>query len=111
MNTAQQEAAHLDAEGYRRVTLETMAEELVAMGYLMPRNDDRCYAASTWVTGERAGQSSPHCSLGAPVEADTGLRAWNVNARRDENFKAMQEWRGSTYAIVHMHGTSYIATI
>ena len=77
-----------------------MVETLRAMGYCMDRTMD-CASVATWRTGPGAGESYPCISTGLR-EIDTGLSAFNVDARRDANFAALQALRfsGELFAIV-----------
>ena len=60
-----------------------------------------CRGTSRYLTGEFAGLSYPVNTTGVK-ESDTGLSAFNVNARRDANFKELQRLRfeEELYAVV-----------
>lgn len=104
------EAQHLISEGLRQVTLATMSAELAQLGYRLDRSMD-CASMATNMTGERAGQRYPALAL-YPKVKDTGLSAWNVDARRDANYKRLQQYRMEVFAIVrNAQGTEQIATI
>lgn len=84
--------------GDRQLTVEQIAEELRLLGYKMDRSmDARCQAKI--MTGPAAGESYPCCTTYLK-EADTGLSAFNVNARRDANFRALQQLRREVFAVV-----------
>lgn len=82
-------------------------KELRKIGYRLDRKMD-CRSTARWMTGDRAGESYPACSTGIK-EVDTGLSAFNVDARRDANFDKLQELR-ITGAWVAMHN-GYILEI
>jgi hypothetical protein len=87
------------AEGNPPMTVAAMQAAFAALGYRLDRSMD-CRHVARWMTGARAGCSYPAISTGVS-EADTGLSAFNGDARRDENFRAMQEMRlsGRVYAV------------
>lgn len=94
----------LDRElAYRReigceiLSVSAMTARYRALGYRLNRRDD-CRHYARYMDGPRAGESYPCVSTGL-VEADTGLSVWNIHARRDDNFRAMQELRGSVCAV------------
>lgn len=81
----------------QRLTVSEFCRRFAALGYRVDRSMD-CRGLSRYMTGEHAGRSYPHCDTGIN-EADTGRRAWHFEARRDSNFKAMQELRGQIFAV------------
>lgn len=86
------------------VTLGEMEARFRELGYRLGKDPwERCYGTSTTVScpsnPEAVGFSHPNVSL-MLFEADTGRSAFHFESRRDANFKAMQELRGSTVAIV-----------
>lgn len=87
----------IDAEIARRAfapsTLSVISERLAALGYELDRALD-CRGMARIMTGEHAGLSYPCCTTGIK-EADTGLSFANADARRDDNFRALQDLRGS----------------
>ena len=91
MSKLQQELDRRKARGDAPVTLAQMKRALAAIGYRLDRSLD-CASMNRYLTGDCAGQSYPAINTGVK-EADTGLSAFNVNARRDENFKALQRMR------------------
>ena len=92
------ELAHRKSVGKHPVTVNQMEATLNAIGYTLDRNKD-CYSQDRYIAGDRAGESFPAINTGVK-EFDTGLSAWNVDARRDNNFKALQELRESLFAVV-----------
>jgi hypothetical protein len=64
---------------------------LAAIGYKMDRSCD-ARGTNRLLTGEFAGHSYPAINVYV-VEADTGMSAFHVNARRDENFRELQRLR------------------
>ena len=85
------ELAARAAEGRHPVTLTAIKRQLRDLGYALDRSLD-CRGMARIMTGPRAGQSYPSVSTGIK-EADTGLSAFNVEARRDANFMALQKLR------------------
>ncbi|GHE75994.1 hypothetical protein GCM10019059_39180 [Camelimonas fluminis] len=68
--------------------------EFRKLGYRLDRSLD-CRSTSRYLY---SGRTYPCCTTGVR-EADTGLSAFNCDARRDANFRAMQELRGSVFAV------------
>lgn len=87
----------LEAYGVERVSIAEFNRRYAALGYKIDRTMD-CRGMARIMTGEHAGESYPSCSTGIN-EADTGLRAWNVDARRDERYRAMQELRHEIFSV------------
>jgi hypothetical protein len=81
-------------------TLAGLKAALAAIGYKVDRSCD-ARGNTRYITGEHVGESYPATNLYV-VEADTGMSAFHVDARRDENFRKLQElrFRGALYAIV-----------
>lgn len=96
-NLLNAELAYRASKGAHPVSIKEMKARFAALGYRLNRRDD-CRSLARYMNGERAGESYPCCSTGL-VEADTGLSAFNRDARRDENFEAMQTLRGELFAI------------
>lgn len=85
-------------DGFQPVTIQSIQRKLAALGYKLDRSmDARCNAV--YQSGKYAGMSHPCLTTGIR-EADTNLSAFNVNARRDDSFKALQALRGTVYAVV-----------
>ena len=100
MNQLEIELAERAERGHHPVTIKEMAIRLNTIGYELNRERD-CYSNNRYMTGPRAGQSYPAINTGVR-EMDTKLEFCNVDARRDENFKTLQKWRGecSLFAVV-----------
>lgn len=97
--TAQTQVAHdVQHNGARLVTLAQMESSLARIGYRLDRDCD-AVGDNLHLTGPLAGHSYPAVNLYV-VEADTGIGAHNVKARRDENYRAFQALRGTLYAVV-----------
>lgn len=81
-------------------TLRQVNEALASLGYRLDRKLD-CKSVNRILTGEDAGKSYPAINAYV-VEIDTGLSFANVSARRDANFRRLQEIRlsGELYAVV-----------
>ena len=95
--TAEEIAPRLQALGMRRLTMRALQAEIAALGYKLNRDLD-CRASSRFITGSLADTSYP-CCAGYVVQSDDGLSFANVNARRDSNFRALQNLRGEVFAI------------
>ena len=98
MDTLENEIAHRLSQGYRQVSFEQFKTEYAAIGYTFDRTSD-VRSIARYMTGERAGQSYPYLGL-YPVQIDNRLSAWNVDARRDDNYQAFRALRHSLFAIV-----------
>jgi hypothetical protein len=94
---AQTEAANRVASGARQLTVNQFKAEFAALGYRFDA-DMACKSLARYMTGPYAGETYPANSW-YPVQADDGLSAWNVNARRDDNFKALQKLRNEVFAV------------
>ena len=93
-----EEFARRTRQGQVCLSLRALQDRYEALGYTFDRSMD-CIGTATYVSGPFGGHSYPHRSL-YPVQADNGLSAWNLNARRDENFQAMQRLRNEVFAIL-----------
>lgn len=95
--TAQQDSRlHRELErrrlsGRHPVTVREMNERLAQLGYKLDRSRD-CPCNSRYITGPHAGESYPAVTTGVR-EIDSGLSFAHVDARRDENFEALQKLR------------------
>ena len=77
--------------------MEELRTRYAQLGYRFDRRMD-CRAPATYLTGPWAGTSYPCLAL-YPVQSDNGLSAWNIDARRDENFQAMQQLRHAVFSV------------
>lgn len=91
------EVAYRLTIGGKQVTLETLAEELKAIGYRLDRSMD-CKHVARYMTGDRAGKTYPACGL-RPVQIDDGIAWCHVDARRDANFNALKAIRDTLFAV------------
>ncbi|MDE2104556.1 MAG: hypothetical protein KGL39_45395 [Patescibacteria group bacterium] len=99
MTSLDQEIKRRLASGRRQLTLRQLTDEVEALGYKLDRTMDARGQAKI-LTGDHAGETYPCLTTGIK-EADTGLSAFNVNARRDANFTALQQLRRSDdFAVV-----------
>lgn len=98
MSTVNNEIAYRIAQGHKQVSFDQFKAEYAAIGYTFDRTSD-VRSIARYMTGERAGQSYPYLGL-YPVQADNRLSAWNVDARRDDNYQAFRALRHSLFAIV-----------
>ena len=97
MNSLENELARRAAQGLYPVTVKAMAARLAALGYRFDRTMD-CRHVARYMTGPHAGESYPCISTSAR-EADTGLGFANADARRDDNFRALQDMRSELFAV------------
>ena len=88
------EIAERRAHGATLLTVPQFAARFAALGYTLDRDLD-CRSTARYLADNR---TYPCCNTGLK-EADSGLSAWNVNARRDSRFEQMQELRGQIFAI------------
>lgn len=98
MDTLENEMSYRLSQGYRQVSFEQFKAEYAAIGYTFDRTSD-VRSIARYMTGERAGQSYPYLGL-YPIQTDNGLSAWNVDARRDNNYQAFKVLRDSLFAII-----------
>lgn len=94
---AQTEALHRVKSGTRQLSLAQFKAEFAALGYRFDASM-ACKSVARYVTGPRAGETYPANSW-YPVQSDDGLSAWNVDARRDDKFKALQKLRNDVFAV------------
>jgi len=102
MNSAlANELAARAADGWHPVSLSDIKRRLRDIGYALDRTLD-CRSTARIMTGPRAGKTYPTLSTGIK-EADTGRSAFHVEARRDANFRTLQELRFEVglYAVVN----------
>lgn len=99
MDTLENEIAYRLSQGYRQVSFEQFKAEYAAIGYTFDRTSD-VRSIARYMTGERAGQSYPYLGL-YPIQIDNRLSAWNVDARRDENYQAFRALRNSLFSVVN----------
>jgi hypothetical protein len=97
----EKELADRRANGQTPVTLTQMKQILGNLGYRLDRSMD-CRHVARYMAGPKAGRSYPAISTGIK-EIDTGKSAFHFEARRDDNFKKLQEMRfnESCFAVVH----------
>lgn len=84
-------------EGREKLTIAAFAARFAALGYSLDRDMD-CRSPARYVTGPFAGESYLCCTTGLK-ETDTGLSAFHYKARRDDNFRKMQELRHEICAV------------
>jgi len=103
MDNLNRELARRAAWGLKPLTLQGLAARLASIGYKLDRSGD-CPQVVRYVAGPHAGESYP-AIISSIREVDTGLSFANVNARRDGNFRTLQEWRstGELFAVVRGH--------
>lgn len=77
------------AHGDRPTTRRALVQALKELGY---RLGESCLSQNRHMTGDRAGSSYPAKNFDV-CEIDTGRSAYNVESRRDGNFKALQAMR------------------
>lgn len=86
--------------GHNPVALHQLTAVLAGIGYRLDRALD-CRSDNRYLSGPDMGRSYPAVNA-CIVEADTGLSFANVMARRDDNFRRLQELRfsGELFAVV-----------
>ena len=89
--SVQRELDRRKAAGNKPSTVTGINAILAKIGYRLDRSLD-CHGLTRHLTGEFAGQSYPAITTGVK-EIDTGLSAFNVNARRDAHFAELQRLR------------------
>ena len=96
-DSLQQEIARREAAGCERLSVSGMAERFALLGYRLDRSLD-CHGVARLTTSDGETLSYPCVTTGVK-ERDSGLSAFNVDARRDHAFRAMQELRQTVYAV------------
>ena len=102
MDTRLQQEIHRRTEhGFPPMSVAELNQALRGIGYRLDRSAACAYNAK-YLTGEHAGQTYP-CISTRVVEAETGMSFAHVDARRDNNFQALQLMRfeESHYAVVN----------
>jgi hypothetical protein len=79
------------SSGAERITVAELQRRLLAIGYKLDKGS-ACTCMARWLTGEAVGTSYP-CKTYDVKQADNGLSAFNINARRDDNFRKLQAMR------------------
>ncbi len=94
------ELARRAAHGQHPRTLAEIETALAAIGYKFDRSCDS-HSNNRHMTGEAAGESYPAINAYV-IEKDTRRSFANVEARRDENFKTLQDMRfsGEWFAVI-----------
>ncbi|MGP1715645.1 MAG: hypothetical protein ACTS9Y_00570 [Methylophilus sp.] len=87
MNQLQNELARRAQAGHFPVTIESMEQQLNALGYKLDRNMD-CHSNNRWMNGPSAGESYPAINTRVK-EMDTGVLYGNINARKDSKSEAL----------------------
>ena len=97
MNRLQDEIDRRVRDGQTRCTIHTLEKRYIALGYRFDRSCD-CRSNARYMSGPYAGESYPCLAL-YPVQVDNDMSAFNVDARRDTNFTAMQTLRNTHFAV------------
>jgi len=93
------EVASRIKHGMVQITLTEFEAGLREIGYRLDRDMD-CKGLARHMTGDRAGESYPSCGV-RPVQLDDGVAWCNVDARRDENFDKLKQFRNTYFAVSH----------
>lgn len=93
MDNLQRELARRAERGAFPSTIKAIEAELRAIGYRLDRTMD-CRGNARYMTGPAAGETYPSIDTGIN-QIDDGLRFCNVDARRDDNYKRLQDMRRS----------------
>lgn len=98
MNLLEAELERRKNQPEQHVTLDEIKRRLAELGYTLDRSMD-CRSMARIISGRGAGNSYPCCTTGIR-EADTGMSAFHYQARRDDNFRALQALRGTIYTVI-----------
>ncbi|WP_341744712.1 hypothetical protein [Azonexus hydrophilus] len=79
------------------VPMEVLEDNAHALGYRFDRELD-CKSIARYMAGERAGATYPANNL-YPVQADNGVGAFHIDARRDANYEKLKSMRNSMFAV------------
>lgn|SRR3990167_7084878 len=85
--------------GAQQLTMSQFQAQFATLGYQFDRRCD-CASIARYIMGDRIGATYPALSL-YPVQISDNLSAWNISARRDDNFRAMQTLRNKIFAVSH----------
>ena len=91
----EQEIKHMIRSGMTQLTVASLNHAYKELGYVLDRTMD-CYCMASYEDG----MSYPYITTGVK-EIDTNLSAFHYQARRDDNFKAMQQLRKTTFAVTN----------
>jgi hypothetical protein len=91
------EVKSLKAHGLTQIRLGEFERRLRAIGYRFNRDMD-CRSTSRYMTGPRAGCSTPSLSLSV-VQIDNSMGCFHVDARRDTNYQALMVLRDSVFCV------------
>lgn len=80
--------------GRQQLSVEEFGARFLELGYHLHRMDD-CHCVAQYLD---SGRTYP-CTTTGLLEDDTRKRAFNVEARRDDKFRAMQKLRGEIFAV------------
>lgn len=83
-------------QGYRQLSIAHFAREIAEAGYTLDRSLD-CRSTARYLDD---GRTYPATSV-YPKETDTGRSAYNIEARRDDNYRRLQQLRGEIFAVSH----------
>jgi hypothetical protein len=99
-SSVEREVERRMARGYAPVSVKQLNATLARLGYKLDRSCD-CRGENRYITGELVGEHYPATNA-YPVEIDTGMSAFHVDARRDENYRELQRLRyhEALYAVV-----------
>lgn len=94
MNPLEIEIAYRLAQGDEQLSIAAFGARFMALGYRLDRTMD-CRSNARYLD---SGRSYP-CITTSVRESDSGLSAFNFDARRDSNFRAMQQLRQQIFAV------------
>lgn len=97
MNDSDKEITHRVMNGQICLAMSDFEKLYAGIGYKFKRSND-CVSRARWMIGERAGESYP-CRTLYPVQIDNGISAFNIDARRDDNFRKLQEYRNLYFSM------------
>lgn len=92
MNDINAEINQMLNAGMAQLSLMEMFNKIDSLGYKIDKSMSFCY----FNQGNANHWAAKSCYV---VEKDTGLSFANINAREDENYKALQELRRSTFTL------------
>lgn len=80
-----------------QVSMADLQARLAAIGYMLDRSND-CRSVGRIVSGKFAGQSY-QCCTAYVRQADDGMSFAHYNARRDSNYRKLQEMRKNIFSV------------
>lgn len=93
----QEEIAHAESVGMKRLTMRQAIADLKAMGYKL-RTHTKCQCVARYVAGPRAGKTYP-CTTISLTHIASGMDYAHVDTPKDR-LPELQKWRNWHYVVL-----------